>query len=60
MPYDCLGSTPIFEMLKRGKKVYAVKENTTALNITPDKISDDIEVFESYEVLYNFLNNENI
>jgi hypothetical protein len=34
MPYGALGSTPVFEALKRGIKVFAVKENTCALNVT--------------------------
>ena len=53
MPYDALGSTPVFECLKRNIPVYAVKENSTALNILPDKISDKIIVKESYQDLLN-------
>jgi hypothetical protein len=34
MPYNALGSTPVFEAVKRGIKVFAVKENCTVLNIT--------------------------
>ncbi len=34
MPAGALGSTPVFEALKRGIKVFAVKENTCALNVT--------------------------
>lgn len=48
MPHDSLGSTPVFEAVKRGIKVYAVKENCTALNITKDKISDRIIEVEDY------------
>ena len=51
MPYDALGSTPVFECLKRNIPVYAVKENSTALNILPDKISDKIIVKDSYQDL---------
>ena len=49
MPYDSLGSTPVFEALKRNIPVYAVKENSTALNISPDKICDKIIVVETYK-----------
>ena len=49
MPYDSLGSTPVFEALKRNIPVYAVKENTTALSVSPDKISDKIIVVEKYD-----------
>ncbi len=38
MPYDCLGSIPVYEALKRDIPVFAVKENTTALNITDDNL----------------------
>ena len=37
MPYNSLGSVPVFEMIKRGKPVYAVKENKTVLNVTKKK-----------------------
>ena len=49
MPYNSLGSTPVFEALKREIPVYAVKENTTALNVSPEKISDKIIVVETYD-----------
>ena len=49
MPYDSLGSTPVFEALKRGIKVFAVKENSTVLDILPKKISQNIIVAETYD-----------
>lgn len=49
MPYDSLGSTPVFEALKRGIKVFAVKENSTVLNISPQKINQNIIIVETYE-----------
>jgi len=54
MPYNCLGSTPVFEAVKRGIKVYAVKENQTELDVTKEKLfphSDIIEIDTYYEVL---------
>lgn len=51
MPYDSLGSTPVFEALKRNIPVYAVKENSTALDVLPEKISDEIIVVNSYQQL---------
>ncbi len=51
MPHNCLGSIPVFEALKRKIKVYAIKENSTVLNInkkTLFKNSDIIEI-ESYK-----------
>ena len=49
MPYDSLGSTPVFEALKRGIKVYAIKENKTALNVVPELISDNIITLSDYD-----------
>lgn len=50
MPYDALGSVPVFEAIKREIKVFAVKENISVLNVTKDLLgfSDIIEV-ETYE-----------
>ena len=51
MPYDSLGAVPVFEALKNNIPVYAVKENKTVLDITPDKISDKIIVVDGYDNL---------
>lgn len=55
MPCNSLGSIPVFEALKRNIKVYAVNENTTALNITRDKISDEIIEVKDYETCFNLI-----
>ena len=51
MPYNCLGSVPVFESLKNGIKVFAVRENTTVLNITCDNLfkNSGIIVLDTYE-----------
>ncbi|MDR1327879.1 MAG: DUF3326 domain-containing protein [Heliobacteriaceae bacterium] len=51
MPYDSLGSTPVFEAVKRGITVYAVRENTTALNVTAESLglADKIIEVQSYQ-----------
>ena len=46
MPYDSLGSIPVFEALKNNIPVYAVKENCTELNITKDKILKTTDIIE--------------
>lgn len=53
MPYNSLGSIPVFEAVKRGIKVFAVKENGTVLNVTKDllKLDDVIEVKTYQECL---------
>lgn len=55
MPYNSLGSTPVFESLKKRIKVFAVKENSTVLNITKDILGLDrvIEVDTYAECLKN-------
>ena len=49
MPHNSLGSIPVTESVKRGIKVYAVKENNTVLDVTKSKISDKITETETYE-----------
>ena len=57
MPYNCLGSTPVFEALKRGIKVYAVKENITELDVTKEKLFPDSNIIEidTYDELLNLI-----
>lgn len=55
MPYDSLGSIPVFEALKRDIPVYAVKENATALNVTGNKISDRIIEVDDYTTCLKLL-----
>lgn len=59
MPYNAIGSTPVFEALKRGVKVFAVKENKTVLNVTNDilfKKSGIVEV-EGYKECLEWIKN---
>ncbi len=54
MPYNSLGSAPVFEALKHNIKVYAVKENQTELDVTKDKLlpkSNIIEISTYRELL---------
>jgi hypothetical protein len=52
MPYNSLGSTPVFEAIKRDIPIYAVKENSTVLDVSPEKISDKIVVIDTYQKLF--------
>lgn len=56
MPYNALGSTPIFEAVKRGIKVFAIKENESVLNVTKESLllKNIIEV-DSYEECLNII-----
>ena len=51
MPYNALGSTPVFEAVKRDIKVFAIKENTTMLDVTAKKLflSDNIIEVATYD-----------
>lgn len=57
MPYDALGSIPVFEAVKRNIKVFAVKENSSALNITAEKISSSIIKMPDYKTCLDFVVN---
>ena len=52
-PYDALGSPAVLSAVGYGIKVYAVKENTTALDVTPEKLGivDRVCVVDTYEEL---------
>lgn len=50
MPFNCLGSIPVFEAVKRGIKVFAIKENSTLINVTKDLLRlDGIVEVETYK-----------
>jgi len=55
MPYNSLGSIPVFEALKRGIKVFGVKENCTVLDITKNNISNKIIETDSYKDVIGYL-----
>ena len=49
MPYNALGSSIVLDALVKNIKVYAVKENTSVLNITKAHIGrDDIIEVDTY------------
>jgi len=49
MPFDSLGSIPVFECLKRNIQIYAIKENKTVLNVTSDKIDSRVNILKTYD-----------
>ncbi len=46
MPYNSLGSTPVFEALKNNIPIFAVKENKTELDVTKNKILNTSKIIE--------------
>ena len=57
MPYNSLGSIPVYEALKRKIKIFAVLENKTELNITKEKLFMDsnIQIAETYEEILELI-----
>ena len=55
MPYDALGSIPVFEALKNNIPVFAVQENTSVLNVSADKINSSIIVMPDYESCIDYI-----
>ena len=51
VPYNALGGIPVLEMLKRNKKVFAIKENRTVLNVTEENLNIRCDIIESYQEL---------
>ena len=39
MPYNSMGSIPVFEAIKRNIPIYVVKENKTVLDVTAEKLN---------------------
>ena len=60
MPYNCLGSTPVFEAIKRKIPIFAIKENSTALNVTNENLhkSKEVTVVDSYEECLDIVSKE--
>jgi len=54
-PYNSLGSPAILAAATRGIKIYAVKENSTVLDVTPEKLGifDKVTTVDTYEELYS-------
>ena len=51
MPYNSLGSTPVFEAVKHKIPIYAIQENSTILDVTAQKLglSDKVINILTYE-----------
>ena len=49
VPYNALGSIPVLESIKRNIPIYAIKENSTILDVTPEKIDTKCVIINTYE-----------
>ncbi len=54
-PFNCLGGIPMLEMHKRNKKIYAIKENTTVLNVSSMQFPVNCDIINTYEELLELL-----
>lgn len=52
VPYNSIGGIPVLEATKRGIKVFAVKENNTVLNVTPENFLNTCDIINTYDELY--------
>ena len=59
MPYNCLGSSIVFDAIKNNVTVYTIKENSTILNIDKSllKLQNSIIEFKSYSECLKYLKN---
>lgn len=55
IPHNAIGNIPVLEMHKKNKKIYAIKENNTILNITPEKFQITCDIINTYEELLELL-----
>ncbi len=56
MPYNSLGGIPVFEAEKRNIPIYAIKENSTVLDVTSYKLNCNVHNLYSYSDLIEILN----
>ena len=49
IPYNSIGCIPVLEMSRRGKKVFAVKENKTVLNVSPMTFLTKCDIINTYD-----------
>ncbi len=50
-PYNTLGGIPVLKMNEFGKKIYAIKENSTVLDITNENLSIKCDIINMYNNL---------
>ena len=62
MPYNSLGGVPVFEAIKRNIPVFAVKENSTELDVTKQKLFDGAGIIEceTYQECYNLISSGSV
>lgn len=54
-PANCLGGIPVMETIRRGKKVYAIKENSTILDVNHFNFIGQCDIINMYNDLWERL-----
>lgn len=55
LPHNALGGIPALEMSKLNKKIFAIKENNSILNITNEKLNIKCVIIDTYKELLELL-----
>lgn len=55
VPYNSIGGIPVLEAIKRNIKVYAVKENSTILDVKPENLSLKCDIINTYNELMEII-----
>ncbi len=55
IPYNAIGCIPVLEMYKRNKKIFAVTENHTILDVNPENFQITCDIINTYEELLELL-----
>lgn len=55
LPYNALGGIPAIEASERGVPIYAVRENVSVLNVTPEIFSINCHVIGTYQELIDII-----
>ena len=54
-PHDAIGNIPTMEANKRGIKIYAIKENSSVLNVTTENLGIKCDIINTYEDLLELI-----
>ena len=55
VPYNAIGGIPVIEISKMNKKIYAIKENFTILDVTPKNFNAKCVTINTYEELLELI-----
>lgn len=55
VPYNAIGCIPVMEMAKLNKKIFAITENRTILDVTPEKFQIKCDIIKTYEELLELI-----